>query len=128
MGVLSQRAKEKVAGPAWEDLREAFYTICEALLSVSSDTRGDLTTIYIKFTVNDAPGSQVYAVMWLKSSKRIVVGLALPEEFESDELGSAPAGMTYKGLTKYFIIERGGSVPSCIYDWGQRAFDHVASD
>ena len=46
--------------------------------------------------------------MWLKNSKRLIVGLALPEEYEAEGLGPRLPGTMYKGLNKYFVVERGG--------------------
>ena len=71
-------------------------------------------TTYVKFTVHAAPQSPVFAAIWLKSSKRLIVGLALPEEYEAEELGPAPPGTMYKGLDKYFVVERGGAMPRAL--------------
>ena len=89
MGVLSQRIIAKVSGPAWEPLRGQFMQIARSLLAVSPVADSELMTSYVKFTINVAPQSPVYAAVWLKSSKRLIVGLALPEEYEAVELGRA---------------------------------------
>ena len=127
MSQLSQRAIDKVAGPAWDELRDQFNSVCETLLGVSEAARGDLTTIYIKFTVSPEPTSPVYAVLWVKSSKQLSVGLALPESDVPDVLGPAPAGMRYKGLTGYFSVAAGEGVPIELSTWAAKAFENIAS-
>src|SRR5438045_842418 len=102
MGQLAEEAIKRVSGPAWQPLRETFIQLSGTLLSVSPDAYGVLTTIYVKYQVDRSPNAPVYAVAWLKTSKEIVVGLALPEEFQCDNLGPAPSGMKYKGINKYF--------------------------
>ena len=83
MGILSQRIIAKVSGPAWEQLRGQFMQIARSLLAVSPDADSELMTSYVKFTINTAPQSPVFAAVWLKSSKRVIVGLALPEDYEA---------------------------------------------
>ena len=105
MGELSQRIIAKVSGPAWEQLRGHFMQIARSLLAVSPDADSELMTTYVKFTVHAAPQSRVFAAIWLKSSKRLIVGLALPEEYEAEELGPSLPGTMYKGLNQ--ILRRG---------------------
>jgi len=126
MSQLSQRAIEKVAGPAWDGLRDQFNSICETLLGVSEDVCGDLTTIYIKFTVSPEPTSPVYAVLWVKNSKTLSVGLALPESDVPETLGPAPAGMKYKGLTGYFSVAAGEAAPDELSTWAADAYRNIA--
>jgi hypothetical protein len=125
MGVLSQRIIAKVSGPAWEQLRGQFVQVGQLLLAVSPDAHSDLITTYVKFTINSNPQSPAYAAIWLKTSKRLVVGLALPEDHEAEELGPAPPGMAYKGLNKYFVVERGGVVPKGLAQWAGLAYQNV---
>ena len=73
MGVLSQRIIAKVSGPAWESLREQFMKMTRLLLAVSPDADSELMTTYVKFTVHATPQSPVFASVWLKSSKRLIV-------------------------------------------------------
>ena len=96
MNALSQRIIAKVSGPAWEQLRGQFMQIARSLLAVSPDADSELMTTYVKFTVHAAPQSRVFAAIWLKSSKRLVVGLALAEECEAAELGPALPGTMYR--------------------------------
>jgi hypothetical protein len=127
MGQLSDKAVERVSGASWEPLRAAFLDISNKLLDVSPDAVGELTTIYVKYQVNTSPQAKVFAVAWLKTSKQIVVGLALPADYESSELGPAPAGMKYKGITKYFRVEPGGTVPSELPEWAKLAYQATLS-
>ena len=121
MGQLSQRIIAKVSGLAWDQLRGQFMQMAQLFLSVSPDADADLLTTYVKFTTNNDPKSPAYAAIWLKNSKRLVVGLALPEEYDAPELGPALPGTTYRGLTKYFVVERGNVAPKKLGEWAATA-------
>jgi hypothetical protein len=127
MGALSQRIIDKVSGPAWEQIRGQFMQMAEMLLSVSPDADSKLLNTYVKFTTHTDPNSRVFAVVWLKNGKQMMVGLALPEEYDAQELGPAPLGTTYKGLNKYFIVERGGAVPEGFAEWAALAYQNASS-
>ena len=88
MGVLTQRTCDKLSTPRWKSLRDLFVQVGEAILGVSPDAQGDLAGSYVKFTTGPHPTSAAYAVVWLKVSapKRLMVGLALPEDFEAEGL------------------------------------------
>ena len=127
MGNLSSKVIEKVAGPSWDGSREKLMDIFNTLLSVSSDTSGELATNYVKCTVTDQVVSPVFAVVWIKTSKKITIGLALPESFESDKLGAAPPGTVYKGLTGYFTLTEDDDVPFELSHWADVAYNSVAT-
>jgi hypothetical protein len=127
MGALSQRILAKVSGPAWEQLRGPFLHMARLLLAVSPDADSDLLTTYVKFSTNSDATSPVYAAVWLKNSKRLIVGLALPEQYEADELGPALPGTTYRGLNKYFVVERGSGVPNAFDEWARLAYQNALS-
>lgn len=129
MGIerLSEDAIQRVSGPSWQPLKQAFLDVSSLLLDVSPDVAGVLTTIYVKYQITSGPNSSIYAVVWLKNSKQIVIGLALPEDYESPVLGPAPSGMKYKGITKYFTIVPGDPVPVELADWATAAHTHVTS-
>jgi hypothetical protein len=124
---LSQHTIAKVSGPAWEQLRGPFIHIGRLLLSVSPTADSELFTTYVKFTINSDTKSPAYAAVWLKCSKRLIVGLALPADFEAEALVPALPGTMYKGLTKYFVVERGEKVPSSLGEWAKLAYQIVAS-
>jgi len=124
---LSQHTIAKVSGPAWEQLRGPFMHIGRSLLAVSPDADSELFTTYVKFTITSDTKSPAYAAVWLKCSKRLIVGLALPEDYESALLGPSLPGTMYKGLTKYFVVERGGKVPAEFAAWVRLAYENVAS-
>ena len=127
MGDLPQHVIAKVSGPAWEPLRGQFMEIGRLLMAVSSDTNCELFGSYARFTASIAPKSQPYAAVWLKSNRRLIVGLALPEGYEAEELGPPLPGTVYKGLTKYVTVERGGAVPDKFANWAKMSYQNVLS-
>jgi hypothetical protein len=127
MRELPQHAIARVSGPAWEQLRRQFIEIGELLLDVSADARSDLFTTYVRFTTHASPESPAYAAVWYKSSKRLIVGLALPVDCDAAELGPALPGTVYKGLSKYFVVERGSAVPKGLAEWAGLAYQNALS-
>jgi hypothetical protein len=127
MGELSQHTIAKVSGPAWEQLRGQFMQISRLLLAVSPEAESELFTTYVKFTVQASLQSHVFAAVWLKSSRRLIVGLALPEGYEAEGLGPALPGTLYRGLTKYLVVERGGAVPKELAEWAALAYQNAVT-
>jgi hypothetical protein len=123
---LDSKALEKVSGPAWEALRDAFFEIANALLSTSPASTSELTTIYVKFLPTKG-SADVFGVVWIKSSKKIVVGLALPDTVDSPRFISAPLGTKYRGITKYFALTENESVPTELTQWAFSAYQNVSS-
>jgi hypothetical protein len=97
------------------------------VLGIAPNTRAELTTIYVKFLIAADPTSPVYAVAWLKSAKKVVIGFALPDDIVHELLENAPFGMTYKGLTKYFRLSPGIPLPRDVAEWARIAFDEVTA-
>jgi hypothetical protein len=122
---LSQHIIAKVSGPAWEPLRGNFIKMGRALLAVSPQASAELFTTYVKFRIDSDLNGSVYAAIWLKTSKRLIVGLALPEDYAAEGLGPALPGTTYKGLTKYFVVERGSAVPKGLVEWAALAYQNA---
>jgi len=129
MGLLTQRTLDKLSTQRWKDLRELFIRVSEAILEASPDAQGDLAGTYVKFTTGPHPSSAAYAVVWLKVSlpKRLIVGLALPEEFEAAGLGPPPEPVFYHGLTKFLVIEEGQAAPEGLAGWAKRAYEEALS-
>jgi hypothetical protein len=125
---LSEGVIQKVSGPSWKPLKQTFLDMSETLLNAAPNGVGVLTTIYVKYQTTSDSDAGVFAVAWLKTSKQIVLGLALPENCESPLLGPPPVGMQYKGLTKYLTIKPGESLPSDLGQWAKVAVDHTSSD
>ena len=119
---LDPRAFDRISGPSWEPIRPQFTEINDALLQVSEDTKGDLTTIYIKYSGPSTQG-RPYAVVWVKKSTELVVGFALPKTVDSPLLRSAPHGCRYAGLTQYLVIRPGDTLPSELATWVQQAYE-----
>lgn len=93
---LDEKAVLRVSGPSWEPLRAVFLDVASTLLSPSPETTSELTTIYVKFCCSPA-NKEVFAVVWLKTSKQIVIGLSLPEEMESPYFGPPPRERNTRG-------------------------------
>ncbi|MEQ8853606.1 hypothetical protein [Gimesia sp.] len=125
MNQMDECIFEKVKGPAWDAIRPMMLEMCNGLLSVSPDSYAKLTTIYAKFTLDSSPSSPVYAVMWLKSSKQITVGFALPPDIVNRSLKDAPKGMTYRGLTRYLSLGIDDKIPVNFVEWARDAFSNV---
>ena len=130
MGVLTQRTRDKLNTSRWTGFRDLFMQVSEAVLETSPDAQGDSTGTYVKFTVDPRPTSAAYAVVWPKGTlpKRLIVGLALPEDFEAELLGPPPEPVFYQGLTKFLVIEEGQPVPQELSTWAKLAYDEVLSD
>ncbi|MGO9108620.1 MAG: hypothetical protein ACLP9L_05245, partial [Thermoguttaceae bacterium] len=71
--------------------------------------------------------SQPYAVLWVKKSTELVLGLALPDSTTATEFQSAPKGCKYAGLTKYLVIKPEDQVPSDIQYWAREAYENLKS-
>jgi hypothetical protein len=129
MGVLTQRARDKLNTNQWKSLRGLFVQVSEAVLETSPDAQGDLAGSYIKFTTDPHPSSAAYAVVWLKVSapRRLIVGLTLPENFEAAGLGPPPEPIFYQGLTQFVVIEEGQAIPKELPTWAQLAYEEALS-
>jgi hypothetical protein len=121
---LLQKLTMRTRKPIWEPLRGQLLEICQKLLDVSPDPKSEIVSYYVKFSVDTTPMSPTFAAVWFKNSKRLIVGLALPEGYEAAGLGTALPGTFYKGLTKYFTVERGGDVPQNLGAWIELAYQN----
>ena len=123
---LDERAISRVNGAAWTLLRGSFFRVAKALLAVSPQTRSQLTTIYVKFCVDDKLDT-VYAVVWLKTSRQIVVGLNLSEEQRPLAVPRSMPGHAYKNLNAYFVIDPDDVMPNGLFDSIPAAYHHALS-
>ena len=108
-----------------EQIRGQFMQTARLLLAVPPTPKASCATTYVKFTTNGDSNSPVFAAVWLKSSKQMIVGLALPKEYEVQGLGAGPPKTLYKGLTKYFVVECGGMVPQGLAEWAKTAYQNA---
>jgi hypothetical protein len=122
---LDDRTIEKVGGPAWSELRLTFMKISESLLAVSESSRGELTTIYVKYA-SDETRSKPFAVVWLRKSSELTIGLALPDDVASEAFVDMPKGCKYAGLTRYLVLSADTGVPDEFNEWASTAFRHVS--
>ena len=129
MGVLTRRARDKLNSNQWKRFRDLLLEVSDAVLESSPDAQGDLAGNYIKFATGQHPTSPAYAAVWVKMSapKRLIVGLALPEDFEAAGLGPPPERIFYQGLTKFMVIEEGQACPRELAGWARRAHEEALS-
>jgi len=127
MGVLTQRVHDKLNAFQWTPFRDLFMQVSEVILGISPDSQGELTGNYVKFTTGSDPMSPVYSVVWPKMSKpgRLIVGLALPQDFLAESLGPPPSQFSIRGLTKFLVIEKGQAIPEELSEWVKRAYEQT---
>lgn len=121
---LDPQASRRVSGPTWSGLRGHFVQINKALLTVAPSARGELTTIYVKYvdkSCHDIP----YAVLWLRTSNELVLGLALPKEYDAYKFEPTPKGCKYARLTAYLTIKPRDVLPVEISQWAIDAYNNV---
>ena len=119
------RIDAKIAGPTWDIIRERFRRVHDLLLKVDEAAASELTTIYVKYKVADEALASVFAVVWIKSAKQVVLGLSTPEKINDPVVTKAPSGMKYAGLTSYVRIGEDFEVPNKLPEWMKLAFDHA---
>jgi hypothetical protein len=123
---LDMRATNRVSGPAWKTIKPHIDVVNAALLGVSPTSRGELTRIYIKYTTAET-GCQPFAVMWVRSSSEIVIGLALPPDFHIGKIRAPLKPIAYSGLTTYFCLSARDAFPAGIETWSAAAYAHCLS-
>lgn len=96
------------------------------MVGVSPTARGVLTTVYVKYT-SDESGDQPFAVVWVRKSSEITVGIALPIEYPADALGPAPKGCKYGGLEKFITLRPSDELPMDISQWAMDAHSRVTA-
>lgn len=123
---LDSRAIDRVSGPSWEPLRSVFLDVSRIFLGVAPEAQSQLTTIYVKFSTG-SDGTNVFAVVWLRSSKEIVIGFSIPTDFHASQLGDAPPKTKYKGLTRYLSLNPGQPIPLELGEWARLAYTNASS-
>ena len=125
MGGLTQRVRDKLSSAKWNRIRDLFLQVSEVLVGVSPDAQGELAGQYVKFATSLDPTRPPYAVVWpnMSAPRRLLVGLALPENFDAEGLGPAPEEVFYRGLTRFFVINEGQAIPEEFSEWAKRAYD-----
>jgi len=128
MAKHDEKIDKRINGPTWGSIREKLVDIQHILLSINESAASELTTIYAKYKVSEDPLSQVFAVMWLKTAKKVVLGLATPEKICHKDIVDAPNGMKYKGLTSYLEIKEDREIPEELKSWAMQAFENVKTE
>jgi hypothetical protein len=122
---LDQRTIDRISGPAWTAIRPLFNSISSSLLGVSNSSRGELTTIYVKFTA-DETDSQPYAIVWLRKSSQLTIGLSLPDCIEHTAFSPMPKGCKYAGISKYIELTSDATKPDGFDDLAAEAIKNVS--
>jgi len=123
---LDERANKRIAGPAWDGIRRQIEIIHRALVAVSPTASGELTTIYVKYSTRET-GTQPYAVLWIKKSTELILGLALPRGHNLDGITPFPSRLKYTGLTVYLRITPESEVPDVLRELARDAYAHLLS-
>ena len=121
---LDARANKRLSSKAWNKIRPQLESIHRALISVSPTASGALTTIYIKYSTKET-GMQPYAVLWVKKTTELILGLALPEEYDVGQLAPIGQNLKYAGLTKYLRFVPDSKVPESLVRWAEDAYAHL---
>lgn len=121
---VDERTIRRLNGPAWAKIRPLFKEVSDTLLSVCSTTWGELVTVYIKYASVTETDGQPYAVVWVRKSTEMVVGLSMPDSFRSAELTDAPPRHVYNGLTGYLRLTPGDPLPDEFGIWAAMAFEN----
>jgi hypothetical protein len=116
---------KKLQGATWNNIRSKLTEIQKNLLAVNDSVASKLMTGYIKYQASDGPLGQPFAVLWVKSAKQVVLGLATPEKLDHKNITVAPHGMVYKGLTSYLNITTEQDIPRELQHWVMAAYDHT---
>ena len=127
MGQLTQRVHDRLNRFQWKAIRDVFMQVSKVILGISVEAQGEMAGSYVKFTTGTDPTSPVYAAVWPRFSvpKRLIIGLALPEDFEAEPLGPPPERILYRGLTKFLVTPEGQAIPEELSVWAKRAYDHA---
>jgi hypothetical protein len=120
---LDDRAIKRISGPAWDRMRPRFEAAHLSLIAVSDTAHGKLMTIYVKY-LSEETGSRPFAVMWLRKSTELLIGLALPEK-QIPKSAVDTQGIAYEGLTAYFRIEADNALPERFADMTRAAYGHL---
>ncbi len=121
---LDIRAIERISGPSWDHIRSLFGCIHRALIDTDGCVGGTLTTIYVKYGLSNN-NSSPFAVVWLKKSNEIIVGLSLPPEVELEGLSDPIPGYKYSGLTRYIRLNADSILPIDFSTWVGLAFQYA---
>lgn len=126
MNKHDERIDKKIAGPTWDNVRDKLIKIHEIMLGVHESSTSELRTIYIKYKTLPEPLAPVFAAMWIKTAKKIILGLATPEKLQHKDVIGVPPGIKYKGLTSFLEITENCDVPVELEQWAKLAFNYAS--
>ncbi len=119
--------EERVMGPVWSGVRAKILDVQQVLSTTDEHAAFEPSTIYVKCKTRDEPLAPVFAVIWMRSAREVVLGLATPEPIVHACAIAPPAKMKYKGLTTYVPITEAEPLPRELADWSRQAFVHASA-
>lgn len=124
MGKDDPRIWERLDSNGWDPLRPTFEEMHNCLLSLDKKAAAQRTTIYVKYKYEDTPFSDVFAVIWIRTTKHLLVALCLSDEAIEPPLEPPHEKFTYPPMNAYFQINQGEYVPEKFTEWARLSFDH----
>ena len=126
MGRIDPRILERIKGPAWQASRPTIEEAMNRLLAASPDAWAELTTVYIKFLRK--PGNKSpYAVLWIKKSTEIILGLAVKQADVRGKLEGPMQGYKYAGLNGFIRLHSDRELPPEFDDWVKQAYAEAST-
>ncbi|MFZ2874283.1 MAG: hypothetical protein WAZ94_07345 [Phycisphaerales bacterium] len=122
---LDPRAAAKISGAAWTRLRPLFLQVHHDLVACGAEVKSELTTIYVKYTRSSDERNAPFAVVWIKKSTELIVGVSAPADAVGSPWSSQLPGLQYAGLTAFLKVSDPSALPSDFRVIVQAAFDNV---
>lgn len=120
--------ESKLATKGWDSLRPTFQHIHQILIGTSPTVSSKAETVYIKYRIQEGVFADVFAVVWVRTTKQLITGLALPPGYQHSILGPPPPRTYYPPLNSYFTLTAGQPIPEPLAEWAQGAFKFVSQN
>lgn len=117
----------KLASKGWELLRPTFMSLHTSLLDASPHASAKAETVYVKYRIVDDVMAEVFAVIWIRTTRKLIAGIALPPSLSHPLLGPAPPRCYYPPLNRYLSFEPGQSIPQEFSMWARLAYEFVST-
>lgn len=124
MGRDDPRIWEKLDSKGWDPLSPVFEKMHTCLLGLDEKVAAQRTTIYVNYKYEDLPFSKVFAVVWIRTIRHLLVALRLPEDTMRPPLEPPPAKFKYPPMNAYFQVNQGQQIPDQFSDWARISFEY----